>query len=188
MRPRAALALALGVTVAGCGWSPTLPGTGASTPSAASAVTTPAGPVVAGLTPPAPAAPPPAATPPPSAPGPAAVAPAPAGVLTQAPELPRTPAPTYDTRGRRDPFEVLETREGAPGTSVNAARLAGVVRSQSGPMALIETPDGLGYILRPGDTLGEGRLLEVLVDSVVFTVPMKHGGTSRVVLKLPGDS
>jgi Tfp pilus assembly protein PilP len=116
------------------------------------------------------------------------VEPAPAGALTQAPEIPRPPAPSYETKGRRDPFEILETREGAGGTSVSAAKLAGIVRSDEGPLALIETPDGLGYILRPGDTLGDGRLVEVLHNSVVFSVPTKHGGmTNRVVLKLPGD-
>jgi hypothetical protein len=181
MRLRAVLAFALPVAVAGCGWSPTLPGAGAA--ATATVVSPPAtgSAVVAAVPPPAPATTPAAATS-------SVPEPAPAGVLTQAPELPRPPAPTYETKGRRDPFEVLETREGAPGTSVSAARLAGVVRSHSGPMALIETPDGLGYILRPGDILGEGRLLEVQVDSVIFTVPMKSGGTSRVVLKLPGDS
>jgi Tfp pilus assembly protein PilP len=109
--------------------------------------------------------------------------------LTQAPELPRPPAPSYETKGRRDPFEVLETREGAGGTSVSSAKLAGIVRSAEGPLALIETPDGLGYILRPGDTLGDGRLVDVRPDSVVFSVPTKRGdSTNRVVLKLPGDS
>jgi hypothetical protein len=148
-------------------------------------------PAVAQSAAPAAAAPAPAATLPPApvAPAsPAAAPPLPAGVLTEAPALPRPPVLEYDTKGRRDPFEVLETREGAGGTTVAAARLAGIVRSGEGPMALIETPDGLGYILRPGDTLGEGRLLRITGDSVVFTVPAKRGGTSQVVLKLPGDS
>lgn len=131
----------------------------------------------------------PSATPAPAAAAKPAPEPAPAGALTQAPELPRPPAPSYETKGRRDPFEVLETREGAGGTNVSSAKLAGIVRSAEGPLALIETPDGLGYILRPGDTLGDGRLVEVRPDSVVFSVATRHGGTTnRVVLKLPGDS
>lgn len=174
MKLAAALALPLTAVLAGCGWSPTLPGSAPSPAASAALVPAPA------------SAPAPAPPPPPAAAAPAQ--PMPAGVLTERPEIPRPPAPSYDTRGRRDPFEVLETREGASGTTVNAARLAGVVRGHTGPMALIETPDGLGYILRPGDTLGDGRLIEVLGDSVVFTVPLRNGGTSRVVLKLPGDS
>jgi hypothetical protein len=138
-----------------------------------------------GAAPPAPPLPPPAPAPVSST----KPEPAPAGVLTEAPELPRPAIPSYEVRGRRDPFEVLETREGAGGTTVNSAKLAGIVHSASGPLALIETSEGLGYILRPGDTLGDGRLVEIFADSVVFNVATKRGVMSnRVVLKLPGDS
>jgi hypothetical protein len=55
-------------------------------------------------------------------------------------------------------------------------------------MALVETADGLGYILKPGDTLGDGRLVQVGQDSVVFSVAARRGSTTnRVVLRLPGD-
>jgi hypothetical protein len=101
----------------------------------------------------------------------------------QLPESPR-----YETRGRRDPFETLETREGASGPLVASAKLTGIVRGTDGPLALVETGDGLGYILKPGDTLGDGRLMEIGRDSVVFTVQPKPGATTnRVVLRLPGD-
>ena len=53
------------------------------------------------------------------------------------------------------------------------------------PLALVEAPDGIGYILKPGDTLGDGRLLEIGSDSVVFLVAPKTGAPSnRVVLRL----
>ena len=43
----------------------------------------------------------------------------------------------------------------------------------------------LGNILKPGDTLGDGRLLEIGSDSVVFLVAPKTGAPSnRVVLRL----
>ena len=52
-------------------------------------------------------------------------------------------------------------------------------------LALVEAPDGIGYILKPGDTLGDGRLLEIGSDSVVFVVAPKTGAPSnRVVLRL----
>jgi hypothetical protein len=122
-------------------------------------------------------------------PAPPGAGPVPANVLTQVPEIPRPPVASYDVRGRRDPFDVLETREGAPGTTVSAAKLAGIIQGAEGPLALIETPDGLGYILRPGDTLAEGRVVEILPDRVVFSMPAKRGVQSnRVVLRLPGDS
>ncbi len=147
--------------------------------------------LVVACTSPAPSAPPPAANP---AASPAASGPAgsPTAATTVAaapiPPLPEPRHPDYDPRGRRDPFESLEVREGASGPTVASARLTGIVRSGQGPLALVETADGLGYILKPGDTLGEGRLVEIGADSVVFRVPARPGSTTdRVVLKLPGD-
>jgi len=93
--------------------------------------------------------------------------------------------PKYDPRGRRDPFETLEVREGSGGLTVAATRLTGIVRSNRVALALVEAPDGIGYILKPGDTLGDGRLLEIGSDSVVFVVAPKSGAPSnRVVLRL----
>jgi Tfp pilus assembly protein PilP len=93
--------------------------------------------------------------------------------------------PKYQSRGRRDPFEALEVREGSGGLTVAATRLTGIIRSNRSALALIEAPDGIGYILKPGDTLGDGRLLEIGSDSVVFAVAAKAGAPSnRVVLKL----
>ena len=93
--------------------------------------------------------------------------------------------PKYQSRGLRDPFETLEVREGSGGLTVAATRLTGIIRSNRSALALIEAPDGIGYILKPGDTLGDGRLLEIGSDSVVFAVSAKAGAPSnRVVLKL----
>jgi Tfp pilus assembly protein PilP len=93
--------------------------------------------------------------------------------------------PKYDAKGRRDPFETLEVREGSGGLTVAATRLTGIVRSNRVALALVEAPDGIGYILKPGDTLGDGRLLEIGSDSVVFVVAPKTGAPSnRVVLRL----
>jgi len=50
---------------------------------------------------------------------------------------------------------------------------------------LVETPEGIGYILKTGDTLGDGRLVEIGSDSVVFKVAQKPGeSTDRVVLRM----
>jgi Tfp pilus assembly protein PilP len=126
-----------------------------------------------GSTPPSPPPKPPAAS---SQPAAAAEAP-PAEVVVAVPK--------YDPRGRRDPFETLEVREGAGGLTVAATRLTGIVRSNRVALALVEAPDGIGYILKPGDTLGDGRLLEIGSDSVVFMVAPKSGAPSnRVVLRL----
>jgi len=123
------------------------------------------------------AAPPKPAAASPQAPGAAAPPVAPAEVSVAVPK--------YDPQGRRDPFETLEVREGSGGLTVASTRLTGIVRSNRVALALVEAPDGIGYILKPGDTLGDGRLLEIGSDSVVFVVAPKTGvPTNRVVLRL----
>lgn len=136
--------------------------------------------------------PPPAQPPKPpvaAAPQPAAPAPSPAAA-TSPPAGPAVPdrvgpeIPKYEAKGRRDPFETLEVKDGVR-SPVASAKLTGIVRSARSTLALVETPEGLGYILKPGDTLGDGRLLEIGSDSVVFQVTPKPGApTNRVVLKL----
>jgi Tfp pilus assembly protein PilP len=146
---------------------------------------------VAAAQPPAPTpAQTPAAQPPAQPPG---TAPAPAAggqqltdptVIVPPPD-PAVSVPKYESKGRRDPFETLEVREGAGGLTVASTRLTGIVRSNRVALALIEAPDGIGYILKPGDTLGDGRLLEIGSDSVVFVVTAKAGApNNRVVLRL----
>jgi hypothetical protein len=99
------------------------------------------------------------------------------------------PVPSYDRKGRRDPFipiEIAQPPEIKP-PAVASARLRGIVRGTP-PRALLETPDGIGYILKPGDILADGRLVEIGPDSVVFSVPPRRGSTpERIVLRLPND-
>ena len=130
-------------------------------------------------------------SPPPPPPRPAAAAPAQAPSAQSAPLVPVVPpeasvaVPKYEPKGRRDPFETLVVREGSGGLTVASTRLTGIVRSTRSALALIEAPDGIGYILKPGDTLGDGRLLEIGSDSVVFLVTAKAGAPpNRVVLRL----
>jgi hypothetical protein len=93
--------------------------------------------------------------------------------------------PNYEPNGRRDPFEVYEVREGAGGLAVSSTRLTGIVRNARSALALVEAPDGIGYILRPGDTLGDGKLMDIGLDNVVFAVAAKPGvPATRVVLRL----
>ena len=93
--------------------------------------------------------------------------------------------PKYEANGRRDPFEVYEIREGGGGLTVSSTRLTGIVRNSRSALALVEAPDGIGYILRPGDTLGDGKLMDIGLDNVVFAVAAKPGvPATRVVLRL----
>lgn len=94
----------------------------------------------------------------------------------------------YDRKGRRDPFEPTAPAfaDGASLT-VTSARLKGIVRGRT-PRALLETSDGLGYILKVGDAFADGRLTEIGADSVVFSVRPRPGSTTdRVILRLPDD-
>jgi hypothetical protein len=96
-------------------------------------------------------------------------------------------APTYERKGRRDPFEPVPTPQGGVSPSVASAQLRGILRGQT-PRVLVETADGLGYILAVGDSLGEGRLIEIGSDSAVFRVPARAGSTNdRIVLRLLED-
>lgn len=96
------------------------------------------------------------------------------------------PATAYERKGRRDPFVPIEIGpEEEPPTM--AARLTGIVRGKH-THALLETPDGRGYVMKVGDMLGSGRLIEIRKDSVVFSVPGRRGPrTFHVVLRLPSD-
>jgi len=103
------------------------------------------------------------------------------------PAAPAAGAITYERKGRRDPFEPVQAVQ--PGMSspvIAAAQLKGILRGRT-PRVVVETPDGLGYILAVGDTLGEGRLIEIQGDSAVFSVSTRVGSTNRVVLRLLED-
>ena len=124
-------------------------------------------------------------------PAPQPVAPAPSGqpgILVATPEVPKSSAPAYESKDRRDPFLPLDVTGGPKGLEVATTKLTGIVRSARATLALLEAQDGIGYILKPGDTLGDGRLLEIGADAVVFAVSAKPGSQSnRVVLKLAAN-
>ena len=105
-----------------------------------------------------------------------------------APPAPGGTTPTYERKGRRDPFEPVQILQPAmTSPTIAAAQLKGILRGRT-PRVLVETPDGLGYILAVGDMLAEGRLIEIGVDSAVFSVPLQPGSTNnRFVLRLLGD-
>jgi hypothetical protein len=142
----------------------------------------PAKPVAAAPSAPASA---PAAKPVTPAPAPGAVQPAP---LVPVPTVPQGSGTAYDPKGRRDPFLALDLTGGPKGLEVSQTKLTGIVRSARTTLALVETQEGIGYILKPGDTLGDGRLMEIGADNVVFAVAAKPGSsTNRVVLKLAAN-
>ena len=94
----------------------------------------------------------------------------------------------YERKGRRDPFDPIQAvQSGMTAPAIAAAQLKGILRGRT-PRVLVETPDGLGYLLAVGDMLGEGRLIEIGADNVVFSIPARFGSaTDRIVLRFPED-
>lgn len=166
---RFVLGVAATLLVTGCGSGPA-PATGAGQPIPAAQLV--------------PASP--ATLPAPAAPQPTAVA-----MLPKEPEPGPPLAPKgYEVKGRRDPFvaiSVPKPKDLKSGLDVNSFKLAGVIR---GPnlLALLEAPDGVGYIMKPGEMLGNARITEISSTSVTFAVETPGGQRSNsVTLRLKTD-
>ncbi len=129
--------------------------------------------------PPGPPAPGPVATPPPPKP------PGMAALPETGPPLPPIP---YEAKQRRDPFSPVVVSQGGKGLQVGSVKLVGVIQGRQWPLALVEAPDGIGYIVKPGDTLGDGRVTQITADSVAFAVAGSPGRkSSSVTLRLRTD-
>jgi hypothetical protein len=152
---RALAALAMAALVAGCG------GGNSSAPDATSGK-------------------PSTGTAQPAAKGPVAK-PAPAIAPKELPPGPPLPAVTYEPQGRRDPFVTVSVAREGGGITVGTVRLVGVVQGRQGLLALVEAPDGIGYILRAGDIFGDGRVTGITVNSVTFAVAARGAQKANVV-------
>jgi Tfp pilus assembly protein PilP len=103
----------------------------------------------------------------------------PAGQPAQPPA--EAPAPfTYNPEGRRDPFISLLGRgsdpksqgarpPGVPGLLINEVSVKGIVRNNSGFVALIQGPDNKTYVVKAGDRLMDGTVKSIVQDAVVFS-------------------
>jgi hypothetical protein len=125
----------------------------------------------------APPAPPPVVAP---------VAPAPV-VRPKEPDTGKALPPiAYEPKGRRDPFTPIFLGKDNAALSVSAVKLTGVVGGRGGLLALVEAPDGIGYILKPGDALGDGRVTGITSNSVTFAVSARGSqSASSLTLRLP---
>ena len=96
-------------------------------------------------------------------------------VMPRAPEPgPPLPPLTYAPKGRRDPFTPVPPVVDKVGLDVATTRLVGIIQGHQ-LLALVEAPDGLGYILKPGDVLGNGQITDITVNSVTFAVTGRAG-------------
>ena len=84
---------------------------------------------------------------------------------------------TYDPAGRRDPFRSLLVREkenrgkgltGLASLSVDEIELEGLWKTRSGFLAQIKGADNRSYLLRKGDLLYDGEVLDVRPNELVL--------------------
>jgi hypothetical protein len=101
---------------------------------------------------------------------------------------PVLPPLAYDAKSRRDPFSPVSLALEAKGINVTAAKLVGIVQGRQGTLALVEGPDGVGYILKSGDAVGNGRVTGITGTTVTFAVAAQPGqGPTTVTLRLVLD-
>ena len=103
------------------------------------------------------------------------------------PPGPALPPMSYDAKGRRDPFVPLVVARQRTGLEISSCKLVGIVDGLQ-LLALVEAPDGLGYIVKPGDVLGNGHVTDVTASSITFAVAGPPGQTeTSLTLRLPKD-
>ena len=108
------------------------------------------------------------------------------------------PPYAYEAKGRRDPFRPLirprvETARARPKTGLAALdvkelKLAGIIWGGRGYFALVEAPNGAGYVVRMNDIIGEdARVAKITSDAVMFEVqtsPVPQSQARQVELRL----
>ena len=108
------------------------------------------------------------------------------------------PPYAYEAKGRRDPFRPLirprvETARTRPKTGLAALdvkelKLAGIIWGGRGYFALVEAPNGAGYVVRMNDIIGEdARVAKITSDAVMFEVqtsPVPQSQARQVELRL----
>ncbi len=147
---------------------------------------------------------PPPPAPPPAAPKPAA---APKPVETKPAEVLPAVEYAYSPVGKRDPFrstidEKMGPVESSPGTpncgplckwELEQLRLVAVISGVSNPLAMVEDPQGRGYIVRRGTFVGKrnGKVTQIRSGEIVVTEiykdQMGKPHVNPVPIKLPDD-
>ena len=118
---------------------------------------------------------------------PAQPAPPAAAAQKSAPESAPTPPPNYQYTpdGRRDPFTSLVNRgtettsqrgrdvarvrpQGLGGIAVDEVVVRGIMQSRGGWVAMIASPSGRTYSIRPGDRLFDGSVRAITPQAVIL--------------------
>jgi Tfp pilus assembly protein PilP len=72
------------------------------------------------------------------------------------------------------------------GIDVTTFKLVGVISGRN-LLALVEGPGGIGYILKTGDVLGDGRVTDITPTSVTFAVSDDGPRSGSVTIRLKTD-
>jgi Tfp pilus assembly protein PilP len=85
----------------------------------------------------------------------------------------------YNPKDRRDPFHPLvDPPREEKALDIGGYKLSGIVWQRQQYFALLETPDGLGHILKVNDRLGpNARVKEITKDTVL--IEMKDDDVAR---------
>lgn len=107
------------------------------------------------------------------------------------------PIKEYSPKSKKDPFKSLivredkTTKEGLKGLSISELKLVGIIWGREFPLALVETQDGLGYILKKGDVVRDGKVVEISKDTIILQISDKYPSVEergkKIVLVLPKD-
>jgi len=102
----------------------------------------------------------------------------------------------YNPMGRRDPFWDLlqrnsaklkkKRKEGLAGLDIDQLELEGIVKKNGGFVALLKGPDGRPYLVKAGDSVYDGEILEIGSHMVKFKkiLTIALGGTKeRTIIK-----
>ncbi|MFH1845746.1 MAG: hypothetical protein ABIF77_21395 [bacterium] len=94
----------------------------------------------------------------------------------------------YQSFGKTDPFRALvhgefEQQAAAEIVDLSSAVLVGVIWGDDDRFAMVEDGEGFGYILRVGDPVRNGRVVNIRKTSLTAKITL-YGITSTLVLKL----
>ena len=107
---------------------------------------------------------------------------------TLADRFPKRKIIEYQSWGRRDPFTQLVDRSRAgymPGEipNVGTLRLVGVLNAPDGSSALLEDFEGYAYILKDGDQVKNGYVVQIGQDKIIFQIK-EYGWSRTIALRL----
>jgi len=89
----------------------------------------------------------------------------------------------YSSRGKKDPFQPESLPGGEELLNVSEAKLLGIIKTDEGNIALLQDRRGVGYVLKEGDRVRNGRVVRIESDRVIFAT-VDFGFTRIIELKL----